>query len=584
MWLRWPRKGRPGAPFTVAFLALLWTLAFSTGSVVHGPGAHLARHVALGVRPLAHGHWWAPLTSMAFCGDLAGYLATTVLVVVVCVPAERRLGTRRTAAAFVTTHVIGVLVGIALLAPGDPSGRGTALGASTGAVGVALTLTWRCSPLWRRRSQVAVLVALAMLLLYPGGLPDVLRATAGLAGLLLGPLFAGWEQPERPGTGPADAERARALLVRHGGPPLSYMTTWRGNRHWFDPDGRAVVTYRRIGSVALTVGDPVGEPAALPAAVTGFVDFCGRNGWTPCFYSVTGDVARDLARRGWKLLRVAEDARLPLATLTFRGRRWQDVRTATNRARREGVTARWHPYRYGPPEVTAQIRAISTAWVRDKGAPEMGFTLGGLAELADDDVRCLVAQDGRGRVNAVTSWLPVYGCGRVVGWTLDMMRRRPDAPNGTMEFLIASAALHFRGEGAQFVSLSGAPLAGHDRPPGASLPQRVLDRVGRALEPVYGFGSLRAFKAKFQPVYRPLMLAYPGSAALPGIALAVARAYLPGVTMRQAVRLAVRLAPLTVRGAAPRAGAAPEPDPPAPTVRPEPALDRAAVAAGRAGG
>ena len=65
--------------------------------------------------------------------------------------------------------------------------------------------------------------------------------------------------------------------------------------------------------------------------------------------------------------------------------------------------------------------------------------------------------------------------------------------------------------------------------------------VGHALEPVYGFRSLLAFKAKFQPEYRPLYLAYPDPAALPAIGLAIGRAYLPDLTARQSARLLGRL-------------------------------------------
>jgi lysylphosphatidylglycerol synthetase-like protein (DUF2156 family) len=62
------------------------------------------------------------------------------------------------------------------------------------------------------------------------------------------------------------------------------------------------------------------------------------------------------------------------------------------------------------------------------------------------------------------------------------------------------------------------------------------------LEPVYGFGSLFAFKAKFQPVYRPLYLIYQDPAALLTIAGAVGRAYLPNLTARQTLRLVGKLA------------------------------------------
>ena len=150
----------------------------------------------------------------------------------------------------------------------------------------------------------------------------------------------------------------------------------------------------------------------------------------------------------------------------------------------------------------------------------------------------LLAVDTEERVLAVTSWLPVRAEGVTVGWTLDFMRRRADAPSGIMEFLIATAALDVRADGAALLSLSGAPLARVGGQDGDGVLQRLLDLLARRLEPVYGFGSLLAFKAKFQPLYRPLFLAYPDPVALPVIGNALARAYLPELTPRALTRLA----------------------------------------------
>jgi phosphatidylglycerol lysyltransferase len=61
------------------------------------------------------------------------------------------------------------------------------------------------------------------------------------------------------------------------------------------------------------------------------------------------------------------------------------------------------------------------------------------------------------------------------------------------------------------------------------------------MEPVYGFRSLLHFKAKFQPMPRPLWLFYPAATDLPRIAQAVGRAYLPEMSPRQALRLAIAL-------------------------------------------
>jgi phosphatidylglycerol lysyltransferase len=340
------------------------------------------------------------------------------------------------------------------------------------------------------------------------------------------------------------AARARALLVDRGGTDLAWLTTWSGNRYWFGdgPADGTAVAYRLINSVAVTTADPIGRAGDRAAAVVGFADFCRERGWTPAFYSVTDDTRSACAELGWSWLQVAEEAVLDLPQLEFTGKRWQDVRTALNRAGKEGVTAEWISYPSAPPVLVDQIRAISEEWVADKGLPEMGFTLGGVDELADADVRVLVAVDAERTVHGVTSWMPVHRDGKVVGWTLDFMRRRAQGGfRAAVEFLIASAARDLRDEGYEFVSLSGAPLANLDRGQAPRGLQRLLDTVGKALEPVYGFRSLLAFKAKFQPSYLPLYLAYPDPVALPAIGLAIARAYLPELTAGQSARLLTRL-------------------------------------------
>jgi lysylphosphatidylglycerol synthetase-like protein (DUF2156 family) len=363
----------------------------------------------------------------------------------------------------------------------------------------------------------------------------------------------------RPVAPTGDAADARALVERHGDGPLSFMTTWVGNRYWFPPDGSAVVAYRVIGGVALTTGDPVGPRDARLRAVQAFTGWCEERGWTPCWYSVTDDVADALTRSRAQRLQVAAETWLPLGDLAFRGRRWQDVRTALSRAAREGVEARWTRWADAPLALRDQVVRLSEDWLARKGLPEMGFTLGGLDELDDPDVRCLLAMDGAGRLHGLTSWLPARRDGATIGWTLDVMRRATDAAPGTMEFLIATAALTFQDEGCEWVSLSGAPLA---LPGGAGdrgMLTRLLELAGRTMEPVYGFRSLLAFKAKFSPCYRPLWLLYQEPADLPRIARAVSGAYLPHLSVPAAVRLGHAV--ITGRRAARPPAAPPVPGP-----------------------
>ncbi|MCW0215091.1 MAG: DUF2156 domain-containing protein [Pseudonocardia sp.] len=340
--------------------------------------------------------------------------------------------------------------------------------------------------------------------------------------------------------------RAREILTSVGGSTMSWMTLWPEMRYSFTADGRGYVGYERHAGVALALADPVVPADTIADAVREFTANAERGGLIPCLFSVT-DAAADAARAaGWRTVQIAEDTILDLPGLEFKGKKWQNVRSALNKATREGLEFRMVALAEQPFAVLAQVRAISEQWVGDKGLPEMGFTLGGVEEALDPAVKVGLAIDGTGSIHGVTSWLPVYAAGgRVRGWTLDVMRRRTDGFRSVMEFMIASACTAFRADGAEIVSLSGAPLARGEQPAEElERMDRILDRLGGALEPFYGFRSLHAFKAKFSPRYEPIHLAYRDEADLPRIGIALTRAYLPDATPRQL------MAAMTDRGAA----------------------------------
>ena len=338
-------------------------------------------------------------------------------------------------------------------------------------------------------------------------------------------------------SGAEDRAKARAILERNGTTALSYLTTWEGNSYWFCADEESFVAYRVEGGVAITTGDPVGPPDDLDRTVQEFVNFCNVENWTPCLYSTTEAVKEVTDDLGWPSLQVAEETVLPLGKLAFTGKKFQDIRTSISRANKGGITAEWMYYQQAPLAVRDQIQAISEEWVSDKALPEMGFTLGGLDELNDPAVRCLIAIDQDRTIHGITSWMPCYRDGEPVGWTLDFMRRRGEGFKGVMEFLIGTAALDLQKEGAEFVSLSGAPLAQADPGEEETGVQKLLEVVGKTMEPVYGFRSLLKFKAKFQPVYQPMFMCYPEAAVLPRIGLGISHAYLPNMTFGQAIRM-----------------------------------------------
>lgn len=329
-------------------------------------------------------------------------------------------------------------------------------------------------------------------------------------------------------------ERAMELLREWGGTSFAYMTTWPGNTPMLNARGDAYVAYRVVGGVALVLGDPVGTPDGTPRAAQEFLDLCERSGWVPCFFAVTSRWLDEYARLGLNALQIAENTVIDLEGLEFRGKDWQDVRTAMNRAERTGVGYQLYSEADVPGPLIDQLREISCEWAEEKGLPEMGFTLGTLSGDPDPSVRLCTAVDSAGTAHGFATWLPMYEHRRIVGWTIDMMRRRPGGFPNTIDFLIARSALAFRSEGASCISLSSAPLARVDRDgTEAGMLQRALDFLADRLEPYYGFRSLLAFKRKFKPRWEPVYLVFPRVTELPRISYAILRAYLPDLGLRE---------------------------------------------------
>ena len=319
-------------------------------------------------------------------------------------------------------------------------------------------------------------------------------------------------------------------LRTHGGGTLSWMTTWDGNSYARVAGG--IVACQRRNGVALALADPIGPADARAEAVTAFIHAAEQAGLVPCFFSAD-EATRSAVPATWRSIVVADDTIVDLPGLEFTGKRWNSVRTSLNKAGREEMTFRMTHLKAEPWGVQQQLRAISEAWVGDKDLPEMRFTLGTLDEAEDPEVRLALALAPNGDVDGFLSWLPVYGAdGTVRGWTLDLMRRREGGFGPVMEFLIGSSAKQFSDEGAEIMSLSGAPLA-HDYPPDAGMIAALSDRLADALEPVYGFGSLHRFKQKFHPRYETMYLLFRDESDLTRIGGALTRAFLPDATLRQ---------------------------------------------------
>ncbi len=169
-------------------------------------------------------------------------------------------------------------------------------------------------------------------------------------------------------------------------------------------------------------------------------------------------------------------------------------------------------------ELIAELNEISAEW-RD-GAPERGFTmeLGLDVEGVEPDFVIGLARDDSGRVAGFLRFVPVYG--DQPGYSLDLMRRRPDAANGITEYLIARSALALGARGFQRLSLNFAAWGRLlDSAEDAGLSGRLQRLMAKGLNPFFQIQSLRDFNQKFGPEWVPRSVVIDDVSDLPRIAL-----------------------------------------------------------------
>jgi phosphatidylglycerol lysyltransferase len=284
-------------------------------------------------------------------------------------------------------------------------------------------------------------------------------------------------------------------------------------------DGRAVLGLKVSAGVAVAIGGPVGEPGTESRALEEFVQRCEVYGWTPALLGVSAQTAEDAQALGFEKLKISEEAVIELDDFDLGLAQQSELANAVARARQEGVEVIHYSGSQRSAERDAQLGEISSRWLRVRGGPELGLAM----ERFDPDelpfTRLYAAVFG-GRIIAFVSWLCYRGGDAFV---LDLMRRRPDSPPGTMELLVSECLDAFRSEGVSTVSLGGVAIAGKSERQGTA--ERSLGFVFEYGSALYEARGLSAFKQRFQPNWQPQYLLYPTALDLPRIALAVRRAY-----------------------------------------------------------
>lgn len=345
-----------------------------------------------------------------------------------------------------------------------------------------------------------------------GNAPRFLRASVGVTALALGIALRHLLRPAGPEpTLPTEEELGRAAAIAAAAPrTYAYLALLGDKELLFNDAGNAYVMFGVERRSWVSMGGPVGPEKDRGELVWKFRELVDRHdGWT-CFYQVSERMLHLYVDLGLTLVKLGEEARVPLTGFTTEGRNRKKLRHAWRRAGEEGCGFEVVP----PAEVPSlmpELERISNDWLRTKNTREKGFSLG----FFDPDYLqrlpvALVRKEGK-----IVAFANVWPGGENEEISIDLMRHTVDAPLGVMDYLFIELMLYGSQQGYRWFNLGMAPLAGLEGRNIAPMWSRLGSLVYRHGEHFYNFQGLRAYKDKYDPVWEPRYLACPGGLAFP---------------------------------------------------------------------
>lgn len=341
-----------------------------------------------------------------------------------------------------------------------------------------------------------------------------LRATVGV--VVCGLFFAAARllrpaAPQPTESGRQELEKAYSI-VRNSAEVSANLALLGDKRLLFSPEGDGFIMYALEGRSWIAMGDPVGPDLRWPELIWKFRELSDRYGGRTVFYEVGHEHLHLYLDLGLSLLKLGEEARVPLTTFSLEGGARKDLRYTRRKLEKEGCR-----FEVIQPESVAanleELKKISNAWLAEKNTREKGFSLGFFQP--DYIKQCPVALVIRNeRIEAFANLWTGAQFGEL---SLDLMRYLPEAAEGVMEFLFICLMLWGKAQGYRWFNLGMAPFSGLENRALAPLWNRLGAFVFRYGEHFYNFQGLRQYKEKFDPQWRPRYLASTGGLALPQI-------------------------------------------------------------------
>jgi len=314
-------------------------------------------------------------------------------------------------------------------------------------------------------------------------------------------------------TAPDAAELERAApLVRESNDTQHYLALTGDKSLLWSSNNKGLLAYDVTGRYWIAMGDPVGGGEEQEELVWRFREEADHVGCKIAFYQVGVACLPLYLDLGLSLIKLGEEARVPLTEFSLEGRKRASLRQQHRKIEREGCS-----FRMLDADAVAthmdQLKAVSDAWLDNKKAREKRFSLG----YFDRDYLLRTPVAVAERDGVIVAFANVWALDNHEEISIDLMRYSHDAPSGVIEYLTVCLMLWGKERGDKWFNLGMAPLSGLETHPLATVWHKVGNTVFRFGNEFYNFKGLHQYKEKFDPVWTPRYLAAPAGLDLPTV-------------------------------------------------------------------
>ncbi|AKB12406.1 phosphatidylglycerol lysyltransferase [Methanosarcina thermophila] len=272
----------------------------------------------------------------------------------------------------------------------------------------------------------------------------------------------------------------------------------------FDDEKQAFLMYGIYGKTWVAMGDIVGTSKRAKELIWDFYEMSRLNQGRAAFYEVSEKYIPVYLDLGMTLIKIGEEAKVPIETFTLEGSAGKDFRYTVRNVEKKGyrfeIVSGEEVLRLMP-----ELRRISDAWLQMKAGKEKRFSIGFFDEkyLSNFPI-ALVRNDSE-----IVAFANIWTGAEKEEISVDLMRYGPNAPYRTMEYLFIKLMLWGKEMGYKHFSLGMAPLSGLENRQFAPIWHKIGSLIFSHGEHFYNYRGVREFKEKFNPVWSPRYIALP---------------------------------------------------------------------------